>query len=138
MFRATALMFGDQAAMILAKLADTIDQAQQAAYELGLQKGQENLEAACDASFDNGYSAGYDQGQGEAELQANVDISESGSEAYDNGYLQGVQDARAMPGLADENAQDIIIARAEEFYDEYDWDPSEYTGFDHLYANYAD
>jgi hypothetical protein len=119
MFRATALMFGDQAAMILAKLADTIDQAQQAAYELGLQKGQENLEAACDASFDSGYTAGYDQGNGEATLQAEVDVTEIGTEAYDDGYLDGVQDARANPSLADAQVQDIISVRAEAFYENY-------------------
>jgi hypothetical protein len=119
MFRATALMFGDQAAMILAKLADTIDQAQQAAYELGVLKGQENLEAACDASFDNGFE------NGAAEAGTN-DITE----AYDDGYMEGVRDARANPGLADTIVQDIINDRADEFFealDEYYWDPSEYT-----------
>jgi hypothetical protein len=109
MFRATALMFGDQAAMILAKLADTIDQAQQAAYELGLQKGQENLEAACDASFDNGWDAA---GLAEAETM--------GTQAWEDGYLDGVQDARANPTLTDVMVQDIINDRADEFYEAID------------------
>jgi hypothetical protein len=126
MFRATALMFGDQAAMILAKLADTIDQAQQAAYELGLQKGQENLEAACDASFDSGWQFGEAEGTG-AGL---ADVDAQASEAYDEGYLDGVDHARRRPDLADEMVQDIINDRADEFFealDEYYWDPSEYT-----------
>jgi hypothetical protein len=106
MHRATALLFGDQAAMILAKLADTIDQAQQAAYELGVLKGQENLEAACDASFDNGWEA-----SGIAAAEAHS------TQAWEDGYLDGVQDARANPTLADVMVQDIINDRADEFYE---------------------
>jgi hypothetical protein len=128
------LMFGPELTAVVGKLYFALDASMKAGYELGLQKGQENLEAACDASFDTGHTEGYGQGRGEAE----VDITEIGSEAYDNGYLQGVSDARVNPALADEVVQDIINVRAEEFYDEYDWDPSEYTGDDHLYANYAD
>jgi hypothetical protein len=95
--------------MILAKLADTIDQAQQAAYELGVLKGQENLEAACDASFDNGWEAA---GLVEAETK--------GTQAWEDGYLDGVQDARANPTLADVMVQDIINDRADEFYEAID------------------
>jgi hypothetical protein len=106
MFRATALMFGDQAAMILAKLADTIDQAQQAAYELGVLKGQENLEAACDASFDSGWEA-----SGIASTEAHS------TQAWEDGYLDGVHDARANPTLADEMVQNIINDRADECFE---------------------
>jgi flagellar biosynthesis/type III secretory pathway protein FliH len=106
MYRAIGLMFGDQAAMILAKLADVIDKAMVDGYEQGLMDGQEKFEAACDASFDNGFE------NGAAEAGTN-DITE----AYDDGYMEGVRDARANPGLADTIVQDIISVRAEEHFD---------------------
>jgi hypothetical protein len=59
MYRATTLLFGDQAALILAKLADTIDRAQQDAYEAG-KNGL--MDDATETSFDVGYTSGFDQG----------------------------------------------------------------------------
>lgn len=105
MYRATELMFGEQASLILAKLADVIDKAMVDGYAAGLADGQENLEAACDASFDAGWEA------------AGIADEAQSAEAYDDGYLSGVQDARANPALADEVVQDIINSRAEEFFD---------------------
>jgi flagellar biosynthesis/type III secretory pathway protein FliH len=106
MYRATELMFGEQASMILAKLADVIDKAMADGYEQGLVDGLENAEVATSASFDNGFEAG----------QQNADTAE----AYDDGYLAGVQDARANPALADETVQDIINVRAEDYYEALD------------------
>jgi hypothetical protein len=37
--------------------------------------------------------------------------------AYDEGYVNGVSDARARPALADENIQDIINEQAGEYFD---------------------
>jgi hypothetical protein len=48
------------------------------------------------------------------------DAEEARSEAYDDGYLHGVQDARANPALADENVQDIINDRADEHFEALD------------------
>jgi hypothetical protein len=113
MYRATTLLFGDQASMILAKLADVIDKAMVDGYELGLQEGRAGLEAACDASFD----AGWQFGEAEGALEAAAGDEEEQAEAYDDGYLQGVQDARANPTLADETVQEIISLRAEEHFE---------------------
>jgi hypothetical protein len=113
MYRATTLLFGDQAAMILAKLADTIDRAQQDAYAVGLAEGQENLEAACDASFDAGWQFGEEEGRG----AGIADVDAQAAEAYDDGYLDGVDRARRRPDLADEMVQDIINVRAEDHFE---------------------
>lgn len=112
MYRATELMFGDQAAMILAKLADVIDKAMVDGYEQGLMQGQVNLEAACDASFD----AGWENGEAEGLLQGEAVSDEIASDAYDDGYLDGVDHARRRPDLADECVQDIINVRAEDHF----------------------
>jgi flagellar biosynthesis/type III secretory pathway protein FliH len=111
MYRATELMFGEQASMILAKLADVIDKAMVDGYEQGLLDSQENLEAATAASFDNGYALGSAEGIMQAQDEAD------GAESYDDGYLQGVADARANPSLADESVQDIINVRAEDHFE---------------------
>lgn len=111
MYRATELLFGPQASMIIAKLADVIDKAMVDGYEQGLTDGQENLEAACDASFDNGYDLG-------AEFVADCAAAEGTySEGYDDGYLDGVRDVRLNPALADETVQDIINVRAEAHFE---------------------
>jgi hypothetical protein len=107
------LMFGPELTAVVGKLYFAIDASMKAGYELGLQKGQENLEAACDASFDSGWQNAEEQCRAEAA----VDINEAGSDAYDNGYLQGVSDARGNPKIADEVVQDIISVRAEEHFD---------------------
>jgi flagellar biosynthesis/type III secretory pathway protein FliH len=144
MYRATTLLFGDQAALILAKLADTIDRAQQDAYEAGKNEGLMGLHDATETSFDVGYTSGYDQGFAEATMMAmgdSSDAEEARSEAYDDGYLHGVQDARANPALADENVQDIINDRADEHFEaldeDYGFDPSEYTIIDGDSITYA-
>jgi hypothetical protein len=129
MYRATTLLFGDQAAMILAKLADTIDEAQKAAYELGLAAGQENLQTAADDAFDLGWQFGEAEGHGAG--IAGVDAQ--ASEAYDEGYLDGVDHARRRPDLADEMVQDIINMRAEghfEALEEDGWEVVESDSFD--------
>jgi hypothetical protein len=118
MYRATTLLFGDQAALILAKLADTIDRAQQDAFAAGLAEGQENLHVAADAAFDAGYAEGYAWGSAEGVMQAIDEGDAVDSEAlYDDGYLDGVRDARANPALADETVQDIINDRADEHFE---------------------
>jgi hypothetical protein len=109
MYRATELMFGPQASIILAKLADVIDKAMVDGYEQGLLDGQEKFEAACDAAFD----AGWQNAEEQSNTEAAVDIMAAHSEGYDDGYLHGVQDARANPTLADAVVQDIINVRAE-------------------------
>jgi hypothetical protein len=127
MYRATTLLFGDQAAMILAKVADTIDRAQQDAYAAGLAAGQENLEAACDASFDAGWQFGEAEGRLEAEGDIEAEIAASG----DEGYIEGVRDARANPAFADEVVQEILTNLAAEHYealDEYDADNVQDSG----------
>jgi hypothetical protein len=124
------LMFGPELTAVVGKLYFALDASMKAGYELGLQTGQENLEAACDASFDTGYEHGEKDGllQGEGVSSAAI------SEAYDDGYLHGVGDARSQPHLADEVVQDIINVRAEAHFEalaeDYDFDPSEYTVVD--------
>jgi hypothetical protein len=124
MYRATTLLFGDQAAMILAKLADTIDRAQQDAYAVGVLDGHDNREAACDAAFDAGWEHGEAEGRGVSDANASL--------AFDEGYLQGVQDARVSPTYADLNVQDIINDRADEHFEtlleEYDADNVQDSG----------
>jgi hypothetical protein len=110
------LLFGNQHRELVTKLYTAFDQTMKAGYELGMQKGQENLEAACDASFDNGWEHGEQEGRGVADVDATAQIST----AYDDGYLHGVGDARSQPHLADEIVQDIINVRAEDFYEALD------------------
>jgi hypothetical protein len=107
------LMFGPELTGVVGKLYFALDASMKQGYELGLLKGQENLEAACDASFDTGYTHGEKDGllQGEGVSSAAI------SEAYDDGYLEGVRDARAAPWFADGVVQDIINVRAEEHYE---------------------
>lgn len=97
-------------ASVPAALRKFIQDTFRAGYELGLAEGQENLEAACDASFDSGWQNAEEQ----CKAEALVDGLDAHADGYDDGYLHGVQDARANPKLADETVQDIINVRAEE------------------------
>ena len=90
-----------------------VEKAMRHGYELGLQKGLENLEAALDASFDSGFEYGAHEGAGGFEGERNP----SEASSYDDGYLQGVQDARSSPTLADLTVQDILAVRAEDHYE---------------------
>jgi hypothetical protein len=102
-YRASELMFGKDASMILAKLADVIDQAMKDGYEQGLMDGLENVEASMDDAFDNGFEKG-------ADVSGNTD-------KWDDGYLAGVDDARSRPGVADSLVQDILNDRADEAFE---------------------
>jgi hypothetical protein len=55
MYRATTLLFGDQAAMMLAKVADVIDTAQQAAYAAGKHHGPGRILRPPVMRFDAGW-----------------------------------------------------------------------------------
>ena len=92
---------------------DLIEAAMRHGYELGLQKGREDLEAACDASFDSGFEYGKTEGA----LESEVGIEDAMSDSFDDGYLEGVSDARRLPGFADEMVQDILAVRAEDHYE---------------------
>ena len=113
MIKAAAPDFLFDATGALRNRFDLIEAAMRHGYELGLQKGLENLEAACDASFDSGFEHGAHEGAGGFEGERNP--SEAAS--YDDGYLQGVQDARAWPAGADYIVQDILAVRAEDHYE---------------------
>lgn len=63
-------------------------------------------------AFDNGYKAGYVEGHGDRP-------------DYDDGYVDGVSDARAMPAYADEKVAELC--RDDSYFD---CDPSEYTHVD--------
>jgi hypothetical protein len=110
------LMFGPELTGVVGKLYFALDASMKQGYELGLLKGQENLEAACDASFDSGFEYGKTEGA----LEAEVGIEDALTSAYDDGYLDGVQDARANPALADEVVQDILQIRAEDHFEAID------------------
>jgi hypothetical protein len=111
--KALTLLFGDEHSALVAKLYTAFDTAMKNGFELGLQQGQENLEAACDAAFDSG----YEYGEAEGLLRGAADPNDEVSTAYDDGYLHGVGDARACPALADEVVQDILQIRAEDHFE---------------------
>lgn len=73
-----------------------IDQAMKAGYELGKAEAREAVEKEIDAAFDEGWDQGYDQGE---------------TDGLDEGYLNGVREARAFPSSADRVVANILAAR---------------------------
>jgi DNA polymerase-1 len=72
-------------------------------------------------AFDEGFAAGQKVGAVEEQLELfamTLTLRMPTATAYDEGYLNGVSDARARPALADENVQDIINEQAGEYFDE--------------------
>lgn len=96
---ATAAEFvvGREVANKISELYQIIDKAMFAGYELGRLSGEQNLDDACNVAFDHGFMSGHAQ---------NSDAERA--EGYDEGYLDGVGDARAHPALADATVSDII------------------------------
>lgn len=60
MYRAQVLMFGADTTMMVAKLADVIDQAMRDGYDLGKLDAEENVEERLDAAFDEGFEQGVE------------------------------------------------------------------------------
>lgn len=120
--RASEAIVGPQVTAGIGQLYRIIDQAMKDGYELGTIDAQQGVEERLDAAFDAGFDSGHAFGYSDGYLEA------SGPEgrAYDEGYLDGVQDARARPAVADDNVQDIInLIMSEAFSQEFDGEAKE-------------
>jgi hypothetical protein len=58
----------------------------------------DSVEAELDETFKNGYDEGYDEGY-------DASINDLAQATYDDGYIDGVQDARVWPRYADEQLE---------------------------------
>jgi hypothetical protein len=109
---AADLVVGRKAAEAIAAAYKVIDQAQRDAYDLGLQQGQKQQDEALSSAFDNGWDEAV-----EYYSLTEADIERAG----DEGYIQGVADARARPSVADDNVVTIINELTQEAINgEYD------------------
>jgi hypothetical protein len=72
-------------------------------------EGIEYLYVLLDDSMKKGYEAGAFDAKERSEAEAEVDRDN----AWDDGYCQGVNDARVNPGKADNIVQEIIFDSAE-------------------------
>ncbi|MBW7970977.1 hypothetical protein [Bradyrhizobium sp. BR 10289] len=97
---------GPDKGALITQLYAIIDQAMKAGYDLGVVDGAKEQEEAFDDAFDRGYALAEFEGKAKAEMQ------------FDEGYVLGVDHARRMPRVADENVQDIINAAAASAYDD--------------------
>lgn len=77
--------------------------------------------------LDDSMRKGYEQGRADEAGQNEVERDN----AWDQGYLQGVGDARANPGKADNIVQDIIFDQAELAND-----GKTYSGDEEIVANW--
>jgi hypothetical protein len=98
--RAAEALVGPQATAAIFAVYKLIDQAMFDGYTLGRIDAERNVEERLDAAFDNGFEEGFAEGYFTTE--------ESISSKWDEGYLEGVGDARARPAIADETVADII------------------------------
>jgi hypothetical protein len=110
--QASEALVGPQVTGGILKLYQLIDRAMKEGYDLGKLDAEQNVEQRIDAAFDNGFEQG----------QASQGSSEWGV-GYDQGYLDGVGDARGRPAQADTNVIEIInLLSAEaingEFFDD--------------------
>lgn len=99
--KASEALVGPQVTGGILRLYQIIDQSMRDGYDLGKLDAEKNVEERIDRAFDNGFSNGYENGQ------AHGDPEREGR-SYDEGYLDGVGDARARPALADTNVTEII------------------------------
>jgi hypothetical protein len=80
-------------------------------------EGIEYLYVLLDDSMKKGYAAGAEDARDRANDYWNTQVEQERDAAWDQGYLQGVGDARARPGQADNIVQDIIADGAAAYYD---------------------
>ena len=97
--KAAVAIVGTQAFAVITSLYQMLDQAIKDGYELGRIDAEQNVEERLDAAFDNGFEQG-------SEFLADAEANEQ--QAYDEGYLEGVSDARARPDVADDTVAAII------------------------------
>lgn len=102
MYRAQVLLFGQDATMAIAKMADVIDQAMRDGYALGTLDAEANVEERLDAAFDEG----FDQGVEFAELDV---INEMAGQHYET--LRSSFDYDLVRDSGDETTQVIACRR---------------------------
>lgn len=98
---AAEALVGPQVTNGIMQLYQFIDRAMKDGYELGMLDAEKNIEDRISAAFDNGFEHGYADAQDNSE---EVVCARS----WDEGYLEGVGDARARPVIADSTVVDII------------------------------
>jgi hypothetical protein len=103
--RASVAFVGEEMTRKILALYSIIDKATHDGYQLGLYEAEQGIEARLDAAFDNGWELGHDEGEAEG-------IAERGP-AWDEGYIEGVTDARRWPAIADETVAQIISESAQ-------------------------
>jgi hypothetical protein len=117
--RALVAVAGEDTAKLIVQAYQAIDQAMVFGYERGLAAAalasKEEKDAAMSGSYDAGYDTGLRDGHEEME-QRGFDANDQ--EAYEDGYVAGVSDARARPQVADEEMERLCAA--EGFYETFD------------------
>lgn len=122
--RAALLMLGTEGADALAKSYQAFAHAMQAAYNEGRLDGVQSENDRAEGLIDEAFDEGFEQGSKftQLELQASFEVAEADAvqsidESFDDGYLEGVADARRIPVFADDRVQAILNDRADEAFE---------------------
>jgi hypothetical protein len=120
--RVLTAIHGEEATAAIGAVYKITADAMQAAFNMGRTVGTEeaqamaqlDAEARIEERLDNTFDNGFAEGKAQAE-----------DGDYNEGYMDGVRDARATPSLADNNVQSIINEGAAEYFDnqlDFDFD----------------
>jgi hypothetical protein len=122
--RALVAVVGEETAQVILRAYKAIDSAMMFGYERGLKEAAEASAAkeATDykAAFECGYKAGYMDAEEGYRSEDNLSEEKNLKDSYDDGYINGVSDARMSPSTADRIVAKLCYADEdfEDFYDE--------------------
>jgi hypothetical protein len=131
--RALVAIVGQEQTEAVLKAYQVIDQAMVFGYQRGLKVAEEQSKMEyvkhLGLRWQEGFDAGFVDGKHCAAL--------SEQDSFDEGYVDGVQDARMDPETAD-TYLDHLCAMDSYADNNTTLDADEFTGDDHLFANYGD
>lgn len=110
--RAVALLAGPEASSVIAKTYQALESAMHDAYNEGFKHGEDftrdEATQGVEKRLDEAFDEGFEQGVAFADLD---------TPTFNDGYLDGVEDAFRNPRFAEEEVQRIVLESAAKYYD---------------------